>query len=307
MFNKQNHYSNKYRRRSYPKKHTGLKVFFSLLLLILIFLGAASFIIYRNIDAVFANSYKDFPQTTKADFKNSDAFTTLIIESGHNNSTDIAYAAVLASTNAKTKQTTFMNFPVFAIMPNQKTITEAYNTGGDTGVIQMVSDLVKLPINKVVQIDVNNMGTVVQATGGITMENPKAFNANGYKFQQGTVSLQTAEQVQAYLTQVDDADFDSSVKRIQNVSMELYGNIQKIARSKKLQNINYYRNILDALSTIIKSDISLNDAKEIALNYNKGIINTSKLNLHTVTENDTKIVTQEELDSVKNMFVQSMK
>ena len=36
------------------------------------------------------------------------------------------------------------------------------------------------------------------------------------------------DQVQAYMTQIDDTDLDASITRIQNVSMELYGNIQKL-------------------------------------------------------------------------------
>ncbi|WP_238142528.1 hypothetical protein [Weissella confusa] len=67
------------------------------------------------------------------------------------------------------------------------------------------------------------------------MKNPKAFNAEGYEFKQGTVNLQTADQVQAYMTQIDDTDLDASITRIQNVSMELYGNIQKIAHMKNLK------------------------------------------------------------------------
>lgn len=109
-----------------------------------------------------------------------------------------------------------------------------------------------MSINKVIQIDVNKMGSLVQATGGITMQNPKAFNAEGYEFKQGTVNLQTVDQVQAYMTQIDDTDLDASITRIQNVSMELYGNIQKIAHMKKLESFNYYREILYAFQTLLK-------------------------------------------------------
>lgn len=200
-----------------------------------------------------------------------------------------------------------MNFPVFATMPNQKTITEVYNTNGDDGIFQMVKDLLNMSINKVIQIDVNKMGSLVQATGGITMQNPKAFNAEGYEFKQGTVNLQTADQVQAYMTQIDDTDLDASITRIQNVSMELYGNIQKIAHMKKLESFNYYREILYAFSNTVKTNISFNDAKTIVMSYNKALKNTSKLNLHTTDENGAKVVSQTELDSVKTLFEKSLK
>ena len=69
-----------------------------------------------------------------------------------------------------------------------------------------------------------NLGLGPVSYTHLTMQNPKAFNAEGYEFKQGTVNLQTADQVQAYMTQIDDTDLDASITRIQNVSMELYGN-----------------------------------------------------------------------------------
>lgn len=285
------------------KKHTVLKVVSIIFVLVIIAITSITYVAYRNVESTFSTSYENFPKTTSIDLKKSKTFTTLIIATGKNT----AYATVLASTNVKTNQTTFMNFPVFATMPNQKTITDVYNTNGDDGIFQMVKDLLNVSINKVIQIDVNKMGSLVQATGGITMQNPKAFNAEGYEFKQGTVNLQTADQVQAYMTQIDDTDLDASITRIQNVSMELYGNIQKIAHMKKLESFNYYREILYAFSNTIKTNISFNDAKTIAMSYNKALKNTSKLNLHTTDENGAKVVSQTELDSVKTLFEKSLK
>jgi anionic cell wall polymer biosynthesis LytR-Cps2A-Psr (LCP) family protein len=296
------------RRHSHrKKKHTVLKVVSIIFALIIITIASITYAVYRNVESTFSTSYANFPKTTSIDLKKSKTFTTLIIAIGKNNSKNTAYATVLASTNVSTNQTTFMNFPVFAAMPNQKTITEVYNTNGNKGIFQMVKDLLNVPINKVIQIDIDKMGSLVQATGGITMQNPKAFNAEGYEFKQGTVNLQTADQVQAYMTQIDDTDLDASITRIQNVSMELYGNIQKITHIKKLENFNYYREILYAFSNTVKTNISFDDAKTIVMSYNKALRNTSKLNLHTIDKNGTKVVSQTELDSVKVLFEKTLK
>jgi len=289
------------------KKHTLLKIFSIIFFLIIIAIASITYATYRNIESTFSMSYMNFPKTTHVDLKKSKPFTTLIIATGKNNSKNIAYASVLASTNATTNQTTFMNFPVFAVMPNQKTITDVYNTSGNNGVLQLVKELLNISVNKVVQIDVNKMGSLVQATGGITMQNPKTFNANGYSFKQGNLNLQTSEQAQAYMTQIDDSDLEASITRIQNVSMELYGNIQKIAHTKKIQSFNYYRDILYAFSNTVRTNVNFDDAKTIGMNYNKALNNTSKLNLHTTDENGAKMVSQTELDSVKALFEKTLK
>ncbi|MDU0403252.1 Transcriptional regulator LytR [Lactococcus lactis] len=162
--NKKKKHSLKNRRHSHrKKKHTVLKVISVIVLLLIIAIASISYAAYRNIESTFSTSYENFPKTTSIDLKKSKTFTTLIIATGKNNSKNTAYATVLASTNVKTNQTTFMNFPVFATMPNQKTITEVYNTNGDDGIFQMVKDLLNVSINKVIQIDVNKMGSLVQA------------------------------------------------------------------------------------------------------------------------------------------------
>lgn len=307
--NRTNHHKSRGNRprHNHKKKHTGLKVFISLFVLLIFVICSIVYAVYRSVDSTFSNSYMHVTNTTTVDLKKSDSFTTLIIEKGSNKSKKFCYAAVLASTNTKTNKTTFMNFPVFAVMPNQKTITEVYNANGNKGIIQLIDQLLNVPINKVIQVDVDKMGSLVQATGGVTIQNPKAFNADGYEFKQGTVNLQTAEQVQAYMLQIDDADINDSITRIQNVSMELFGNIQKLTHTNNIKSINYYRNVLDSFSNIVKTNVSFDDAKTITLNYNKALSSTSKLNLHTIDQNGIKVISQTELDSVKSLFEKSMK
>ena len=309
IFNKQLEriMSKKRRHPHRKKKHPVLKVILILVVLILVAIGAIVYSMYKNVDRTFSNSYMNYPKTTQVDLKKSQPFTTLIIETGTNNSKKVAYAAVLASTNKTTKQTTFMNFPVFATLPNTKTINDIYSSEGTTGLIQSIKDLMNVSVNKVVQIDIDKMGSLIEATGGVSMQNPRAFNAEGYEFKQGTINLKTADQVQAYLTQLDDADLDASITRIQNVSMALYGNVQNIVRSKKIQNINYYRDILSAFTNMAKTNVNFDEAKTIGLNYNKALMHTSKLNLHTTDEAGKEVVSQVELDSVKALFEKTLK
>lgn len=298
------------KKRRHPhrkKKHPVLKVILILVALIIIAISAILYTLYKNVDTTFSNSYTTFPKTTQVDLKNAQPFTTLIIETGTNNSKNIAYAAVLASTNKATKQTTFMNFPVFATLPNTKTINDIYSSEGTAGIIQSIKDLMHVSVNKVIQIDIDKIGSLIEATGGVSMQNPRAFNAEGYQFKQGTISLKTADQVQAYLTQLGDTDLDASITRIQNVSMALYGNIQNGLRSKKIESVNYYRNILHAFTNMAQTNVNFDDAKTIGLKYNQALMHTSKLNLHTTDVAGKEAVSQAELDTVKALFEKSLK
>lgn len=106
---------NQKKRRHYrKKKHTVLKVISIIFVLVIIAVASIAYVAYRNVESTFSTSYENFPKTTSIHLKKSKTFTTLIILTGKNNSKNTAYATVLASTNVKTNQTTFMNFPVFA-------------------------------------------------------------------------------------------------------------------------------------------------------------------------------------------------
>src|SRR5574339_594755 len=146
--------SKKRRHTHRKKKHPVLKVILILVVLILVAIGAVAYSLYKNVDKTFSNAYMTFPKTTQVDLKKAQPFTTLIIETGTNNSKNITYAAVLASTNKATQQTTFMNFPVFATLPNTKTINDIYSSEGTAGIIQSIKDLMHV-INSIVA------GTVV--------------------------------------------------------------------------------------------------------------------------------------------------
>lgn len=287
-------------------KHTVLKIILSIIVILLCVVGVISYQVYKNVDNAFSNSYVTIEKTTPVDFKKNKPFTTLLIESGTSGSKKIAYGVVLASVNPKTNQTTLMNFPVFATMPNKKSISEVYNKEGNDGIFNMVTDLLDIKINKVVQINVNNVGNIVQATGGINMQNYRAFNSNGYQFPQGTINFTTKDQISAYTNQLNSKDLNNSISRIQDVSMELYGNIKDVASVNKLHGIGYYNNLIQAFSETMKTNINFKDAKTIVLKYNKALLNTRKLNLHKQTFGTQEFITKDELNKVKEMFLNSL-
>ncbi len=291
-------------RHHKKRRHLGLKIFLSILLLIIIAVSGLAYGIYKNLEGTFNAAYVKGPQTTAVNFSKSQPFTTLLIETGTLNSKNTCLAAVVASTNVSSKQTTFVNFPVNATLPDGTTIDGTYESNGENGLLQTTQNTLGVPINKIVQVDVNKMGELIEATGGIVLQNAKTFVAGGYQFNQGTVNLSTASQVEAYVTQVDANDQNATITRIQNVSMALYNNIQKLTNKSNLTtNINYYRNILSAFSDTVKTDISFSEFKTILLNYNKALRNTSKLNLHA----DNNVISATEITNVKQLFQKTLK
>lgn len=298
-----------HRHHHHKKRHLGLKIFLSIVVIVIIAIGAVAFNIYRRVNNSFSSTYIDIPGTTAVNLKKAEPFTTLLIETGNVDSKESCVAAVVASVNPKTKETTFLNFPISDEFPDNTTISAVYTKNGIDGTLNEVKKQLGIPINKVVQVNIDEIGTLIEASGGIIIQNPKAFVSKGYQFNQGTLKLSTTSQVEAYLNKINSKDTSSSIDRIQNVSMALYANLQKLANPKNLKNISYYQSLLDAYTDTVKTNISFSDFETIALKYNKSVTNTSKLNLHpSSTDTDgNKLISSSEINNVKKLFINSLK
>ncbi|MDR0300042.1 MAG: LCP family protein [Streptococcaceae bacterium] len=289
------------------RKYIIFKIIAGVVVTLLVVLSVLGFVAYSTIKSSFASSYMQVDGTTAVNLSKSESFTTLVIETGMFKNRKTCLTAVLASTNPKTKQTTFLNLPVDATLPNHSKIETAYAVDGVSGVLMDTKKELQVPINKVIQIDSDKIGELIAATGGITIQNPKGFVLNGYQFNQGTIQLIDTDQVGAYLSLVDENDQAALTMRMQTVSMALYKNVQQLVHFKKIQSISFYRAVLFAAKDIVKTDISFEDFKAIALNYNKTFTNTNKLNLHTTGVFPNRVVSVQELVKTQELFKESLK
>ncbi|MFC4652167.1 LCP family protein [Lactococcus nasutitermitis] len=298
------------RKRHHHRKHRylGLKIFLGILAVLIIVGAGVAFGLYKSVENSFNSAYFKGPKTAAVNFKKSEPFSTLLLETGKVEGKENCVAAVVSSTNMKTRQTTFVNFPVTAELPNASVISNVYQTNGLNGVLKNVQELLGIKVNKIVQININKLGELVEATGGITIQNDETFVSSGYQFNQGTIKLSTANQVEAYLSRVNSNDEAASITRVQDVSMATYANFKQIADKHSLSSINYYRNLLDAFGDSVKTDINFNEFKEIAVNYNKALFNTNKLNLHDSKDASGKlVVSDDDLNQMKALFIKSFK
>lgn len=290
------------------KRHLGLKIFLSVLVLLVLLIGGITYGVYKSVENGYNNAYSANSKTTAVDFSKKQPFTTLLVLTGTTNNQKQVYATAVSSTNNQTKKTTILNFPVTDVLPDQTTINSIYSAGGTDGLLQSTQTMLGLKINKIINVNVNKMGELIETTGGVSIQNPRTFVSNGYKFNQGTLTLSTSDQVTAYLSQIDTNDQAAMITRLQNVSMALYQNIKGLTNKSNLKlNFNYYRNILYAFGDTVKTNISFNEFKQIALNYNKALTNTSKLNLHSSDQNGIQMISADELNNVKTLFEKTLK
>ncbi|MDR0300509.1 MAG: hypothetical protein LBI13_10615 [Streptococcaceae bacterium] len=241
-------------------------------------------------------------QTSPVVLSNHTAFSTLIIgTSTQNNKKELAIS-VAASMNPITKKTTFLNIDSLKILPDGQTLLQVYDKTGDIGLQKKMQSLLGINFNKIILLDIDGLGDFVEATGGITIQNPASFIANGYKFEKGTLFLNSKAQTTAYCSLVNPNDYALMGERRRNVAMAIFENI------KNISSLSNYQKLLNATSKNLKTTANMTDLMSLIISYHDSL-SINKMNVHStpIEGTDTESISQEELSNVKTMFLESLK
>ena len=178
------------KRGNKKKKRKVLKIFLFVLLFFIIILGAVGGKVYFDLKTAVTKAYVNPPtQMTSISLKKKEPFTTAILGISKIDGKDVLVSANLAATNPRLQQTTVINLSTSAILPDKQTLLTLYNSKGEAAVIKEMEKLLQVKINKFVGRNFDQMGELVQAIGGVSIQNANEFSAQGFKFPQGTVAL----------------------------------------------------------------------------------------------------------------------
>ncbi|MEG2376140.1 LCP family protein [Lactococcus sp.] len=296
-------------RRSGGKKVTQKKGKFpkvigiTLLVLILVFTGLGVFFYQSSKTAINKANTLHLAEARPVNLKKGETFTTLILGTAHVDNEQVLMTFSLTSTNAKLKKTSLINVQPLLVFPDQTTLYQSYTQGGAATVSKKFNETFGTETNKVVEINFDNMGKLVEASGGIVVQNTTAFVSKGLKFEQGSVQLKTADEVAAYLSLLNAKDQKGYTDRLQDVAIATFENLKKPSVLAR-----HYLAILKIFPEVINTNISFPDFMNIATHYNKAL-KVSKINVHAtkIPGNKTQRVTQETLDKVKNKFENTLK
>ncbi|MDU0408957.1 Transcriptional regulator LytR [Lactococcus lactis] len=241
------------KRGNKKKKRKVLKIFLFVLLFFIIILGAVGGKVYFDLKTAVTKAYVNPPtQMTSISLKKKEPFTTAILGISKIDGKDVLVSANLAATNPRLQQTTVINLSTSAILPDKQTLLTLYNSKGEAAVIKEMEKLLQVKINKFVGMNFDQMGELVQAIGGVSIQNANEFSAQGFKFPQGTVALNKAEEVAAYFTLLNAGDTKKAFARQQEVVMAV---VSKLKSPRVL--IRHYGQILTAFPKVFKQVLTL--------------------------------------------------
>lgn len=293
------------KRGAKKKKRPTLKIILAVLLFLVLLIGAVGGKVYFDVKTAVTKAYVNPPtQMTSVSLKKKEAFTTAILGISKIDGKDVLVSADMAATNPRLQQTTIINLSTSALLPDNQSLLTLYNSEGEAAVIKEMENLLQVKTNKFVRIDLDQMGELVQAIGGVSIQNANEFTAQGFKFPQGTVALNNTKEVAAYFTRLNTGDTKKAFARQQEVVMAVIGKLKS-----PLLLIRHYGQILTVFPKVFKTTFNFGNVKALALNYH-GAISIKKINIHSskvAGQSEVTAISQANLDLAKEQFQESLK
>ncbi|WP_240758393.1 LCP family protein [Lysinibacillus sp. SGAir0095] len=155
-------------------------------------------------------------------------------------------------------------------------INHAYAFGGIEMSRKTVENLLAIPIDYVVQVNMDSFKNIVDIIGGIKIENELEFTNNGYHFPLGEISLNGEEALVYVRMRYDDPDGDFGR---QNRQKKVIQSIVKSAVSVEVA-LNYHA-IFDTLGKNVKMNVSFDELTTIQKGYQDSVKNIEQLYMNS--------------------------
>lgn len=141
-------------------------------------------------------------------------------------------------------------------------INHAYAFGGAGMSMDTVEKYLGIPIDHYVAINMKGLKELVDAVGGITVTNDLKFENMGYTFTFGKNELDGDKALAFSRMRYDDPRGDYGRQERQRKIVE--GVAKKLLT---FDGVTRYKEVLDAMETNVKTDMSFDDMKKIAADY----------------------------------------
>lgn len=242
----------------------------SVLFLAVVGMGAK---LYWDVSKSMDKTYETVERSKKSqvNLNNKEPFSVLLlgidtgddgrVEQGRSDTT------IVATVNPRDKQTTLVSLArdTYVDIPGQgkqDKLNHAYAFGGASLAMDTVENYLNIPINHYVSINMAGLKELVNAVGGIEVNNNLTFSQDGYDFTIGKISLDGEQALSYSRMRYEDPNGDYGRQERQRKVIE--GIVQKVL---SLNSVSNYQEILTAVSDNMKTDLSFDDMKKIALDY----------------------------------------
>lgn len=306
------------RRRKSRGKKIFLIILAVLIVLVLAIVGVGAKL-YLDLSHSIEKTYESVERTqgerTKpVDLDKQESFSVLLmgIDTGDLGRVDQGRSdtMMVATVSPEDKQTTIVSIPrdTYVDIVGRDTkdkINHAYAFGGAAMAMDAVQKYVDIPIDHYVSINMKGLKELVDAVGGIEVNNDLTFSQDGYDFTIGKITLNGDQALSYSRMRYEDPNGDYGRQERQRKIVE--GVAKKVL---SLNGVSNYQSVLNALESNMKTDMSFDEMKKIALDYREafGTIKQDQLQGEGFMQDNISYqkVSDQELDRVKKELKDQM-
>ncbi|AYA78048.1 LytR family transcriptional regulator [Bacillus sp. Y1] len=266
--------SSRLNKKNKKKKKTWVKVLISAFLLLFIVVGAYAFTVYNSLTNAVETMHAPIDRE-KSDKRQEDValekaqpFSVLLLgvderegDSGRSDS------IIVLTVNPNTNSVKMLSIPrdtrtEIVGKGTQDKINHAFAFGGVEMSINTVENFLDIPIDYYVQINMEGFKDIVDAVGGVTVENDLDFSYEGYHFPKGEITLSGEEALNFSRMRYEDprGDFGRQLRQRQVIKAI-------IDEGASLSSLKNFGNIFEALGTNVKTDLSFDEMVTIQSKY----------------------------------------
>ncbi|MFI3914322.1 LCP family protein [Carnobacterium maltaromaticum] len=294
------------------------KILIMLLCLFLLIIGAIgvyAFKVYRDVTNTTDNIYekvdKDEVRNDPVSVdKGEDPFSVLLlgVDTGDLGRTEQGRSdsIMVVTVNPNTNESKIVSIPrdTYTEIIGQGTtdkINHAYAFGGTAMAVNTVQNLLNIPIDYYIEVNMQGVKDLVDAVGGIDVNSPLEFKQNGFEFTKGPVHLDGEKALAFSRNRYDDPTGDYGRQGRQRQVIEAV--VKKAATFSTLTN---YKDILNALQNNMKTNLTFDNMYNIQAKYKAAAGNIEQVQMQGTGEmiNDIsyQIISPDELARVSGIL-----
>ncbi len=153
-------------------------------------------------------------------------------------------------------------------------INHAYAFGGVKMSIDTVENFLDIPIDYFLEVNMDGFKDIVDAVGGVTVQNNLDFTYDNVHFKKGTINLDGVDALKYSRMRYEGPKGDFSRQERQRQIIQAV--IKKGASFSTLTN---YKDILDVLSKNVKTNLTFGDMIDIQKNYRDATANLEQMKI----------------------------
>ena len=141
-------------------------------------------------------------------------------------------------------------------------LNHAYAFGGIQMSMNSVENLLDIPIDYVMEVNMEGFQTIVDAVGGVSVDNPFDFTQDSIHYAAGDITLDGKEALSYVRMRKDDPNGDFGRQNRQKQVIE--GVLHEGTTVKSLLK---YRSVFDALGDNVKTNMTFDEMVDVQKNY----------------------------------------